>query len=159
MSAMKKLIVAACLVAGCDKPPPQAPAPKASVVLEFRVVGEKPARVFIDGREAGATPLAWTVHPEPAFDPSLKPDSWPPHGGRDQSGGRGSNSGISVALDIAVVDGVLYLRKDVSGHVTMAGARVSVVGADGSKLAFDTVEGESSTRPGEARLTPRLWFK
>jgi hypothetical protein len=145
------------LLAACTPPAP----PKAKVTMSIRVgVSEnaEPANVKINGQAKGSAPLDLDVLTL-AFDPAIKPKAWPPPGAQVFSPTVAQHGKEESSLALALAGDIVYVRTVLHGVETTGALRVTVAGADGTSLEFDTAEKVLNSGLGRAEHGVRLWFK
>ena len=145
------------LLAACTPPAP----PKAKVTMSITVgVSEnrETGKVKINGQPKGDTPLELDVLTL-AFDPALKPKSWPPPGATEFPPTVAQHGKEESSLTLAMDGDVLFVRTVLHGTETTGAIRLTVAAADGTSLEFDVAEKSLASGLGHAEHGVRLWYK
>ncbi|KAF0243455.1 MAG: hypothetical protein FD180_3345 [Planctomycetota bacterium] len=144
-------------LAACTPPaPPQA---KIRMTISVRVAeNAEAATVAVNGQPRGAAPVdldALTL----AFDPALKPKTWPPPGAQVFSPTVAQHGKQESILALALNGDIVYVRTLVHGVETTGALRLTAAGADKASLEFDGAEKQLDSGLGRAEHTVRLFYK
>jgi hypothetical protein len=159
VSAMRRaaatLVVLA--VSACGRVPPLEP--KTAMSISIRVSeNAEVATVKVNGVERGKTPLDLDV-PALPFDPTLLIERWPPPGATVFSPTEAQVGQTKSSLALALGGDILYVRTQVGEKETRGAIRLTVTGADGRSLDFDTAEKSVGSGLGKAEHSVRIWFR
>ncbi|MEK7468790.1 MAG: hypothetical protein AAB074_15550 [Planctomycetota bacterium] len=146
------LIFAACMPAT----PPQA---KVTMAISVRVSENADvAAVSVNGQPRGKTPLELDALTLP-FDAAIKPRSWPPPGAQVFSPTSTTHGKQESSFALAIAGDIVYVRTLLHGAETIGAVRLSVAGANGASLEFDSAEKELNSSIGRAEHKVRLYYK